>query len=175
MPNSQTIRPQKFLTLTPISDFIKRRVFKLKNLIIKNYLRNIYLLVRKHLMILFWKNEKYTYKVKYKTIAVLPNDSTAFLTKIIKIFAVLSSLILFRIFRSNSQPDILILNGYLKDYAIGNIPKGIKSFLWNLKLEVRITYLIWIRPEEITEKSLIRDVSGPHNTSDLLHRLKIGA
>ena len=80
-------------------------------------------------MILFWKNEKYTYKVKYKTIAVLPNDSTAFLTKIIKIFAVLSSLILFRIFRSNSQPDILILNGYLKDYAIGNIPKGIKSFL----------------------------------------------
>ena len=36
-------------------------------------------------------------------------------------------------------------------------------------------YLIWIRPEEITEKPLIRDVSGAHNTSDLLHRLEVGA
>ena len=94
IPNSQTIRPQKFLTLTPISNFIKRRVFRMKNLIIKNYLRNIYLLVRKHLMIPLWRNEKYTYKVRYKssydfekTIAVLQNDSTAFLTKIITTFA----------------------------------------------------------------------------------------
>ena len=77
-------------------------------------------------------NENYTYKVRYKNsydFAVLQNDSTSFLTKIITTFAVLPSLILFRIFHSNSRPDILILNRYLKDYAIGNIPKGIKSFL----------------------------------------------
>ena len=36
-------------------------------------------------------------------------------------------------------------------------------------------YLVWIRPKEITEETLIRDVSGAHNTSNLLHTLEIGA
>mgnify|MGYP001792994779 CR=1 FL=1 len=35
--------------------------------------------------------------------------------------------------------------------------------------------LVGVGPEEITEQTVIRHVSGPHDTTDLLHRLQVGA
>lgn len=32
---------------------------------------------------------------------------------------------------------------------------------------------IWVSPEQITQQTLVRDVCGPHHTSDLLHRLQV--
>lgn len=34
--------------------------------------------------------------------------------------------------------------------------------------------LVWVRPEQITQQTLVRNISGTHDTSDLLHGLKVG-
>lgn len=34
--------------------------------------------------------------------------------------------------------------------------------------------LVWVRPEQITQETLVRNISGAHDTSDLLHGLKVG-
>lgn len=34
--------------------------------------------------------------------------------------------------------------------------------------------LVWIRPEQVTQEALVRDVGGPHDTPDLLHGLEVG-
>lgn len=33
--------------------------------------------------------------------------------------------------------------------------------------------LVWVRPEQITQETLVGNVSGTHDTSDLLHGLKV--
>lgn len=34
--------------------------------------------------------------------------------------------------------------------------------------------LVGVRPEQITQETLVRNIGGPHDASDLLHGLKVG-
>lgn len=34
--------------------------------------------------------------------------------------------------------------------------------------------LVWVRPEQITQETLVRNIGGAHDASDLLHGLKVG-